>query len=318
VDFQLTADQLEIRDGIRKLCAGRFPIEKLRALEGIGFDPAVWRDLADTGVFTLRRPEAEGGAGLGMAEAALVFEELGRGLVPGPTVFTHLAAGLGLGPERVVGGVVRSAGPVVVEHLTQLDDLIVVDDGGLWHVDPRSLDAEAGEPLDPLTPVSIVASLPEGRSVGSAADAAAWRLDGAVLVAAQLVGIASALVDLTVGYTKERRQFGRPVGSFQALKHTMADMLTRAELARTQMYAAAVHLDDRTLAGTARSVSAAKVVAGQAALANGAASIQCHGGMGYTWEVDAHLYLKRAWVLDATFGSGDEHAQTMADYLSEG
>ena len=315
MDFQLTADQVEIRDGIRRLCAGRFPIEKLRALEGVGFDPAVWADLAETGVFALRRDEADGGAGLGMAEAVLVFEELGRGLVPGPTVWTHLASGLMLGD--VVGGVARTDGPAVVEHVEHLDALVVLDDEGVWRVDVAALDPVAGEPLDPLTPVSVVDALPQGERVGDASMAARWRLEGATLVAAVLAGMASALVDLTVAYTKERRQFGRPVGSFQALKHTMADMLTRAELARVQVYSAAVHLDDPTLALTARSVSAAKVVAGHAALANGAASIQCHGGMGYTWEVDSHLYLKRAWVLDAAFGSSDDHALAVAGHVHE-
>ncbi|MHB8467293.1 MAG: acyl-CoA dehydrogenase family protein [Acidimicrobiales bacterium] len=315
MDFQLTPDQADIRDGIRKLCAGRFPIDKLRALEGVGFDAVMWSELSDTGVFALRRPEAEGGAGLGMADAALVFEELGRGLVPGPTVCTHLASGLGLG--SVVGGIERTSGPFVIEHLAHLTDLVIIDDAGLWRVDPSELDAAPGEPIDPLTPVSVVTSLPGGVSIGDAAAAKRWRVAGAVLVAAQLAGIASALVDLTVAYTKERVQFNRPVGSFQALKHTMADMLTKAELARVQVYAAAVHLDDPSLPDLERSVSAAKVVAGHAALANGAASIQCHGGMGYTWEVDSHLYLKRAWVLDASFGSGDDHALAVAGHLHE-
>lgn len=313
MDFQLTPDQVDIAEGIRKLCSGRFPIEKLRQLEGTGFDAGVWADLAGTGVFALRQPEADGGAGLGMAEAALVFEELGRGLVPGPLVWSHLAGAA----DRVVGGVVRAAGPVVVEHLASLDDLVVVDDDGLWRVEAASIDGLARDPVDPLTPISVVADLPQGTQIGDGSDARRWRLEGTVLVAAQLSGMASALVDLTVAYTKDRRQFNRPVGSFQALKHTMADMLTRAELARVQVYAAAVHLDDPTLADRARSVASAKVVAGHAALANGAASIQCHGGMGYTWEVDAHLYLKRAWVLDAAFGSADEHALAVAGDLDE-
>jgi alkylation response protein AidB-like acyl-CoA dehydrogenase len=317
VDFQLTPDQVEIRDGIRKLCAGRFPIGKLRALEGSGVDRDVWADLRETGVFVLRRPEAEGGAGMGMADAAVVFEELGRGLVPGPTIWTHLAAELGLA-DGVVGGVERMSSPVVVDYFDHLDDLLIIDSAGVWRVAPGDVAASASpSPLDPLTPVSVAASLPQGEQVGDAAAAARWRLEGAVLAAAQLAGIASALVELTVAYTMERRQFGRPVGSFQALKHTMADMLTRAELARVQVYAAAVHLDDPTLGGTVRSVSAAKVTAAHAALTNGADSIQCHGGMGYTWEIDSHLYLKRAWVLDASFGTADEHALVVADHVDE-
>jgi alkylation response protein AidB-like acyl-CoA dehydrogenase len=306
VDFQLTEDQRDLRDGIRKLCAGVLPMDKLRATDNLSFWPA----FADAGVFSLRTE-----LGLGMCEAALVFEELGRALVPGPTIWTHLAAGL-VDADRIAGGVVRAPGPAVVEHLAFVDDLVIVDDDGVWLLEAAAVSGDPGEAVDPFTPVTIVPQLAQGSQIGGPEVAARWRLEGAVLAAAQLVGIASALVDLTVAYTKERKQFGRPVGSFQALKHTMADMLTRAELARTQVYAAAVHLDDASLGGTERAVSSAKVVAGHAALANGPASIQCHGGMGYTWEVDSHLYLKRAWVLDALFGSGDDHAVAVSDYLA--
>jgi len=308
VDFQLTPEQTEFREATRKLCAGRFGIERLRAGEGAAMDRSMWSELAEFGVFALRNPDF----GLGAAEAALVFEELGRGLIPGPLVWTHLATGMGLG--AVVGGVERPTGPTLIEHLDDLDDLVVVDADGLWRVDPRALAGRpVAKPLDPLTPVALVDELPAGERIGDASDAARWRLEGAAFVAAQLAGMAEALTDLTVAYTRERRQFGRPVGSFQAIKHLLADMLVRSELARTQAYAAAVHLDDPALGGTERAVSAAKAVAGRAAIDNGTASIQAHGGMGYTWEVDAHLYLKRAWVLDATFGSSDEQAERVAD-----
>jgi alkylation response protein AidB-like acyl-CoA dehydrogenase len=314
VDFQLTPEQTEFREATRKLCAGRFGIERLRRTEGVGLDRGMWGELAAFGVFDLRGPDW----GLGAAEAALVFEELGRGLVPGPLVWSHLAAGHGLG--AVVGGIDRpdrsAASPAVVEHLADLDDLAVLDTDGIWRVDPKSLEGRpTDKPLDPLTPVAIVDELPRGEQIGGPDEAARWRLEGAAFVAAQLAGMAEALTDLTVAYTRERRQFGRPVGSFQAIKHLLADMLVRSELARTQAYAAAVHLDEPSLGGIERSVSAAKAVAGRAAIDNATASIQAHGGMGYTWEVDSHLYLKRGWVLDATFGSSDEHAERVASFI---
>lgn len=311
MDFQLTPEQIEFQEATRKLCAGRFPISSLRRLEGAGLDRAVWSDLAEFGVFGLRQVD-----GMGAADAALVFEELGRALVPGPLVCTHLAAALDAGD--VVGGLERPAGPAIVEHLPDLDTLIVVDDRGLWAVPPASLDGRRlDNPLDPLTPVWVVDPLPDGRQVGGPDDASRWRLEGAALVAAQLAGMAEALTELTVAYTRDRHQFGRPVGSFQAVKHLLADMFVRSELARTQAYAAAVHLDEPELGGARRAVSAAKCLAGRAAIDNGTAAIQAHGGMGYTWEVDAHLYLKRAWVLDAAFGSSDEHADRVAAALGE-
>ena len=117
-----------------------------------------------------------------------------------------------------------------------------------------------------------------------------------MLTAAALLGIAAKTTELAVAYASEREQFGKPIGSFQAVKHLCADMLTRAELARGAVYAAGVTLDGRGVDDPDRMVAAAKITAGDAAKANGKACIQVHGGMGFTWEVDAHLYLKRAIV----------------------
>ena len=311
MDFQLTALQEELRDTTRKLCAGRFPVAASRAAGG-RVDAGSWAELADAGVFDLRRPEESGGLGLGTTDAAVVFDELGRGLVPGPLVWTHLAAGLL--PAGTVGGIERPAGaePVLVEYLGDLDALVVLDAEGVWAVDPHPLAAHPLAPLDPLTPVWTVAELPTGDRVGSADDASRWRLEGAALTAALLAGVAAGACELTVAYARERRQFGRPVGSFQAVKHALADMLVRAETARVQAYAAAAHVDEPDVADTVRAVAAAKLVAGDAALQNGKAAIQLHGGMGMTWEVDAHLFLKRAWVLDASFGSADAQAEAVA------
>ena len=312
MDFQLTPLQEELRDTTRKLCAGRFPIASSRAAEG-RVDSAAWRDLTDAGVFSLRLPEEAGGLGLGTTDAAVVFEELGRGLVPGPLVWTHIAAGWDLGAE-VVGGIERPApdAPVLVEHLGDLGTLVVLDDDGVWAVELAALDARPLRPFDPLTPVWHVAALPRGTKVGPADAAARARLDGAALTAAVLAGLAAGVCELTVAYAKQRHQFGRPVGSFQAVKHALADMVVRAEVARVQAFAAAAHLDEPSLGDTARAVSSAKVVASDAAYANGKVAIQLHGGMGMTWEVDAHLYLKRARVLDDAFGNGDAHAELVA------
>ena len=135
-------------------------MERVRALADVGgVDRALWRELADAGVFSLRLPEDDGGAGLGMAEAALVFEELGRALVPGPLVWTHLAAGLVPGAaegERVVGGLQRQEEPFLVEYPDVIDVLLAVDDDGLWEVDRSRLSARpVSWPLDPLTPVHV-------------------------------------------------------------------------------------------------------------------------------------------------------------------
>jgi alkylation response protein AidB-like acyl-CoA dehydrogenase len=316
VDFELTADEEALQEGVRKLCEGRFPTARVRGLAAAPgcVERDLWRELADAGVFSLCVPEGAGGVGLGRAEAVLVFEALGRALVPGPLVGTHLAAGSTT--SEVVGVVERTEGPVVVEHLDALDALLALDEAGVWAIDPRRLDAAAiDEPLDPLTPSHRVAELPVGDRLAGPEEAVRWRLAGAALVAAQQLGIALATTDLAVAYAKQREQFDRPIGSFQAVKHLLADMLVRAEVARAAVYAAGVTLDQPAVGDPRRAVATAKVMAGDAARLNGKACVQVHGGMGFTWEVDAHLYLKRAWVLDPMFGSVDHHALALSEWL---
>lgn len=318
MDFELSSDQVALVEGIASLLQGRFDIEAVRGLEATGgVDRARWRELADTGVFSLTLPEPDGGVGLGYADAVLVFEQLGRALVPGPLVATFLAAGLVDGAatgDTVVGLVERpAAGPAFVEHLSSLDVLLVLDDHGIARVDPRALDATPLRvPLDPLTPASRVDTLPSGDRVADAHLAADWRVRGAVLTSALQLGNASGATELATAYAKERRQFDKFIGQFQAIKHLCADMLSRVEVCRAAVYMAGVCLDDPDVGDPGRAASVARILADEASSANGMACVQIHGGMGYTWEVDAHLFLKRAWVLATVFGSADDHADALA------
>jgi alkylation response protein AidB-like acyl-CoA dehydrogenase len=308
VDFELSADQVALRDGIRSLCEGRFPIKRVRD----GFDASVHAELADAGVFSLRSD------GFGVADAAVVFEELGRAVVPGPLVWLYLAHGV---VDGIAGGleVARREPPWMIENLDVLDTLLVVDDSSVQAVAAGKIAGAVPvtRPLDPLTPVHRVERLPAGEPVGDAELLARWRLEGSVVTAAFLVGVAEACSDLSVAYAKERRQFDRPIGSFQAVKHLLADMLVRAEVARASVHAAACTLDDPEVGEVARAVAGAKMLAGEAAITNGKTATQVHGGMGFTWEVDVHLYLKRAWVLDTVLGSVDDHADAVAATLAE-
>ena len=307
MDFELSADQVALRDGIRSLCDGRFPIKRVRD----GFDRAAYAELADAGVFSLRAD------GFGVADAAVVFEELGRAAVPGPLVWLYLAHGV---VDGVAGGleVTGRERPWMIEHLDVLDTLLVVDDDGVQAVAAGTIAGAVpiARPLDPLTPVHRVEQLPAGDRVGDAELVAHWRREGAVVTAAFLVGVARACTDLSVAYAKERRQFDRPIGSFQAVKHILADMRVRSEVARASVHAAACTLDDPDVGDIERAVAGAKMLAGEAAITNGKAATQVHGGMGFTWEVDVHLYLKRAWVLDTVLGSVDEHADAVAATLA--
>jgi alkylation response protein AidB-like acyl-CoA dehydrogenase len=193
---------------------------------------------------------------------------------------------------------------------------------------PAPAAAEAGRiraPLDPLTPLWHLDALPDGEPVADPEKR--LRRDGALLTGALQVGHAAAALDLGVAYAKERRQFGKPIGSFQAVKHMCADMLVRAEVARAGLHAAACLADEPDVvaseAGAAgcspgtfleRAVRGAKLLADEAAIGNARGAIQVHGGMGFTWEVPLHLHLKRARVLSTTFGTPTEQAAAMAAY----
>ncbi len=140
-------------------------------------------------------------------------------------------------------------------------------------------------------------------------------MEGVVLTAAIQLGIAGRTVELATEYAKQREQFGRPIGSFQAVKHIAADMLVRTEVARGAVYAAACTLDGLSNDDPVRAAAAAGVVAGDAALANAEACIQVHGGIGYTWELDVQRYWKRAAVLETHFGNPDAWAEVVAATL---
>jgi len=324
VDFELSDDQQALSDGVRAFLDGRLDMAGVRAYETAGsLDRDRWQEMAGTGIFGLRLAEVDGGVGLGVADAALVFEELGRHLVAGPLVATHLAAGSFPGAadgSAIVGLVddVEDSTPVLVEHLDSLDLLVLCGPDGVRLAD---LDAVRGaampieHPTDPLTPVHRMPAMPAGDVVISGDEAVDFAMAGTTLTAAFQAGLALRAVELSVAYAKERIQFDRPIGGFQAVKHLLADMLVAAEVARVAVYSAAVHLDDPSVGDVDRAVRAAKVVAGEAAVKCGKTAIQVHGGMGFTWEVDAHLLLKRAWVLDTHFGTADHHALALADAL---
>ena len=235
----------------------------------------------------------------------LVRDLPGRGLVDGAST-----------GERVVGGV-EAAAPAFVEHLDGLDSLLVLDEDQLTEVDPTTVTATpVARPLDPLTPVHLVDELPAGRSVDDAGGADRWRRDGGVAGGRPAGRPGRGRVDMAVDYAKERHQFGKPIGSFQAIKHLLADAHTGVELARVAVQAAAVEIDEgASIEESARSAASARMVASTAAHLATTTSIQVHGGMGYTWELDAHLLLKRVMVLDQAPGTVEAALQERAAAL---
>ncbi|MFG2879476.1 acyl-CoA dehydrogenase family protein [Streptomyces sp. NPDC048337] len=306
MDFQPTEDQKDLRAGVRDLLAGRYGREELRAsvdraaATGLSVDRELWRELGAAGFFALRLPESEGGVGLGLPEAVLVFEEAGRALVPGPLVATHLAAGVVAGAaegEAVVTAFDLDGG--LVSHLGEADAML-----GLGGV-PAGEPVRSADPLTPLVRVSMRTQIEARYNMPGPEE----REAGTLLTAALQLGSALRTLELAVRYAKEREQFGQPIGAFQAVKHLCAQMLVRAEVARTAVYAAAVM--EESLA----ELAAAKLLADEAAVRNARDCLQVHGGMGFTWEADVHLHLKRAWVRAKQWGTAARMEEVLAEEL---
>jgi len=221
--------------------------------------------------------------------------------------------------ERVVTGLDQldpEPGAVLIEHPAVVDGLLLLRTNGVEWVPASAFgETRALSPLDPLTPIARASSLPRGERIAGPERARALRERGTVLNAAFQLGMSEAMLDLAVEYAKTREQFARQIGSFQALKHMLADMFARKELARAAVYSAAAHLQAPSVGDAVRAVSSARVLCGQAAQRNARACIQIHGGIGYTWELSAHYYLKRCVVLETAFGSIDEHLNRVADTL---
>ncbi|PAZ13478.1 acyl-CoA dehydrogenase [Streptomyces sp. SA15] len=328
--FQLTDDQRALRDGVRQLLARRFDREALwAAVRAPGLDRALWRELGEAGFFALRLPEEDGGVGLGLPEAVLAFEEAGRALLPGPLVATHLAAGTVPGAatgEAVVtavdGGLVEwlaeadvvrgdASGAVALRSVDPLTPLHRVAVGSAAEVAAGGpAEVAAGGPVEPavVSPAeAAVVSPSEAAGVTRAEPAAACPRESVavdppdpvavdppdpiavLLTAAEQLGTATRACELAVQHARAREQFGQPIGAFQAVKHLCAEMLVRAEVARAAVYAAAVTADPVDIA-------AARLLADEAAVRGARDCLQVHGGMGFTWESEVHLHLKRTWV----------------------
>jgi len=322
VDLVPSDDQQALQEMVAGYAADRFDIDTVRAFgEPGGFDRSAWAQLAELGTFGIAVPEDRGGVGLGTIDAVLVHETLGAGLVPGPLVAATLAAEL---LDGVIDGSVVPAvlvrpdhGPVVVEHLRDADVLLVVDDDGVSRVDAASVGGSLlPHPTDPVTPVTLLDAVPEGERIAGPEVALAWRRTGSALASSQLVGLSEACTAVAVEYAKERQQFGKPIGSFQGLKHLLADSFMRTEVARSAVWSAGVTIDEPEVGDVDRAVASARLMAARAATENGKTGIQVHGGMGFTWEVVAHLYLKRAWVLETQFGNPDDDAELVASLVA--
>jgi alkylation response protein AidB-like acyl-CoA dehydrogenase len=324
--FAFSEDQLAFRDAVRDLLAKVAAPDTLRTVwDGErGYDPGTWSHLAEMGVPGLLAPEAAGGLGLTEVDLVLILEECGRAALPGPLV-EHAAVAVptlagGSGGSRAAwlrsaasGEILVSAapdGPAAVAYGAEADLLLVEHRGGI-HVVERA-DVTVVRSRSSVDRSRRFAEIDWSRSTPlPGADPALFRARGAAATAAVLCGLAAHLIGTTADYVKERRQFGVPVGSFQAVKHHLADALIAVEHARPAVYCAAwsIATAQPTLV---RDASFAKVYANEAAGVAARAALQCHGAIGYTFEHDLHLWLKRVWSLQRAWGDTAHHRNEVA------
>jgi len=293
MDFRLTEDQLLLAEGVRDYLSGTHGPEVLRRLDagrenGDGNrDPAIWQGLVDMGLPGLLVPEDLGGMGLGLVDAVPIAIECGRACLAEPLVETAFVAAPWLIRQ---GDATMLAEIAAGQHRAHLAHV----------VNPWVADGE-GKPLASVDPLRNLAWAPRRCT----ADPLLLDL-GALMSAAQLVGLAEAMLSQAVDYAKVRTQFGQPIGAFQAVKHQLANCAVAIEFARPVLLRAAMALQADE-AGASIHVSHAKVAASDAAILTGETAVQVHGAMGYTYEVDLHFWLKRSWALNGAWGSRGFH-----------
>jgi alkylation response protein AidB-like acyl-CoA dehydrogenase len=326
MDFDLSDDQIALRDSARELLDDHASPARVRAhtASGRGYDPDLWRAMVEQGWLGIELPEEHGGVGLGAVEAAILAEALGAHAAPAPFVPAVLAldALRNGGDDRwiaqLLAGEVRAciawdlAHPVV--YAPSADIAIVCDADGVSAVELGS--GSTREPAMDLTrEVGWLRIDGLHRTSLGGPDARDRLLDrGATFTSAEMLGGAAHVLDMAVEYAKERVQFGRPIGSFQAVKHRCADMLVDVEGMRSTVYWAAWSIGtadpDASIAA-----STAKTWCSDASKRVMASALQVHGGIGFTWEHDLHFYLKRAQLDQVSFGDAVFHRARLTSRL---
>lgn len=310
--FELTEEQQDFAVTLEKLLSAADTVKVARAWIADDTAPglALWRRLADQGVTALLVPEEAGGMGATPVELAIAFEALGRHVVPGPWVESaaYLTTALSGEAQAAIaeGSVASVAVPPHVPFAVDADvaeQVYVATAGGL---EPATV-GERRESVDQTRRLFDVVA------TGAATGTANESFDTAVLaVSAQLLGAGEKLVEGTVEYVKQRRQFGREIGSYQAVKHQLADARIALDFARPLVYGAALSLG--TADGT-RDVSAAKVAAGDAAYLASRVALQLHGAVAYTQELDLSLWILKVRALVSAWGTPAYHRSRVLEAL---
>ncbi len=340
--FELSEDQALLRSSTRDYFTKDAPLERSRRImehDARGFEAPQWRQLADMGYIGLTVPADKGGQGLGAVELAIVCEEAGRVCLPGPLLDAVLAAdllarsgrddalladlcagtkvvtiarrdapfaGRSGGGSRVEGGTLRGR-KFFVPFAASADALLVTTPDGV-HLVAGPFDVTPTPTLDLAQRFGTVAFEHAATPVGGVDLLERTDRLAAVGAAATLLGLMARSLEMTLEYVNARSAFQRPIGAFQALQHRLADMLLRTESTRSAVYRAAWCLDANDPEAIL-ACATAKAYAGDSARLVCGETIQMHGGIGFTWEVDVHVFFKRATTFEQFYGSTEEQLE---------
>ena len=332
MDFDFSDEQREIKSTAREFLAARFKPEKVRELaeSDSPYDDSIWKEMSELGWPGIALPEDHGGQGLGVVELVILLEESGYALAPSPLISNAYAGaviaaagsdeqrarwlpGIASGGERGAAELTTQPAPIVGAAAGSAV-LVLADGEGAKLVPTGEAELERLELIDSTRAyfkVSAGAGDPVPGEIAAAVDT------GKVALAAESVGVAQRALDMAVSYAKEREQFGRPIGAYQAVSHRLADMLWDVEEARSLAYYAAWCADAQP-ESLPLAASMAKARASDAANAVTHDAIQTFGGIGFTWEHDVHFFLKRARVSAQLLGSPVQHRDRVADLVGLG
>ncbi len=326
MQFAFTEDQLAINEAAREMLVENCDTASLRAMlkDDRAVDEPRWRTICDMGLLGMLVPEAKGGMGLSLTDFIGIAEAAGYVALPEPLVemagitiplLASLPDNRGLLDAAMGGNVVALGHPAnqLVADADSAVALFMADGDDLHLIDRIDAKLERQESFDPFRRLFAVdwQPAPATRVAPGWGDTATR---GAILAAAQMIGLAQRCIDMSVAYAKDRTQFGKAIGSYQAVKHLIANAQVKVEFARPVVHAAAAELPLGTLAAKARAAHA-KIAAGEAADLAARTAVQVHGAMGMTWEVDVHFFLKRAIALKNAWGTPDAHRVTVMERM---
>jgi alkylation response protein AidB-like acyl-CoA dehydrogenase len=327
MNFDFTDDQRAIKETARDLLANRFKLERLRELaESKTYADDAWSEVSELGWPGIFIAEENGGQGLGVLELVILLEELGYVLAPLPFLSNAAAglilqdagandrlAGVAAGEQRGTVGVVKDGRANLVPDAEEADFIILLDGTEATLIERTDAQVESIDAIDPTRRYAAVTAN-GGESLG---DVSRGRDLIALAVAAELVGISQRVMEMAVEYAKDRKQFDRPIGAYQAVAHRCADMLKQVEGSRSLVYyagwAADAAPDEFSLAA-----SMAKAYASDSGWEVSASALQVHGGIGFTWEHDLHWFLKRAKTDGVLYGSARDHRERVAELAGLG